>query len=507
MTVVSWTQITYTALVLQLGWIIYTILYRLLLSPLAKFPGPRLAALTSWYEFYYDVVQPGQYVFKIRDLHAEYGPIVRVTPRELHVKDLDFLDDLYAPSLRRRDKDWFQVASFPLKLSVGGTTNFDIHKQRREALNLFFNKRSVLGLESMIRRKAEQLCQALEEHMKQQTPANLSDLYFGLAMDVVSQYSFGNNNNLLKDEAECGTLRRNLTELLLGVKFSAHFPWVIDALDKLPLSLSQNLVPPGVINMMELSTKIRADIQQVLDDKDNVKKGEKRSIFYELRDSPTLPAPEKSLTRLEQEGVLLIMAETAGTESTAKSIVITHFHLLANPKILAKLRAELRTVPDAASWTELEQLPYFTAVITEGNRLSFGVTGRTCRVAPDEALQYKSYKIPPGTPVSMTSLCVHTDEKVFPDPWTFNPDRWLGLEGAERRKYQMAFSKGGRKCIGINLAHAELYLVIAAMARYDMKLFETDISDVEFRHDYQVAHPRLDSKGVRALVRGRMAMG
>ena len=70
---VSLTQIVCSAVMLQLGWMIYTIIYRLFLSPLAKIPGPKLAALTSWYEFYYDVVQPGQYVFKIKDMHKKYG--------------------------------------------------------------------------------------------------------------------------------------------------------------------------------------------------------------------------------------------------------------------------------------------------------------------------------------------------------------------------------------------------------------------------------------------------
>lgn len=47
--------------------------YRLYLSPIAKFPGPKLAALTLWYEFYHDVIRGGQYVFKINELHDQYG--------------------------------------------------------------------------------------------------------------------------------------------------------------------------------------------------------------------------------------------------------------------------------------------------------------------------------------------------------------------------------------------------------------------------------------------------
>lgn len=58
---------------LQLAYIIYGVIYRIFLSPLAKIPGPKLAALTSWYEFYFDVVQPGRFVWKIKDLHNQYG--------------------------------------------------------------------------------------------------------------------------------------------------------------------------------------------------------------------------------------------------------------------------------------------------------------------------------------------------------------------------------------------------------------------------------------------------
>ena len=47
--------------------------YRLYLSPLAPFPGPKLAALSNWYEFYYDVILQGKFTFHIQHLHKQYG--------------------------------------------------------------------------------------------------------------------------------------------------------------------------------------------------------------------------------------------------------------------------------------------------------------------------------------------------------------------------------------------------------------------------------------------------
>ena len=48
-------------------------IYRLFLSPLAKFPGPKLAALTRKYETYYEAYQNYEYVWKIKELHKKYG--------------------------------------------------------------------------------------------------------------------------------------------------------------------------------------------------------------------------------------------------------------------------------------------------------------------------------------------------------------------------------------------------------------------------------------------------
>ncbi|KAF7590966.1 hypothetical protein BBP40_002160 [Aspergillus hancockii] len=509
-------QVVGTTIVLSVLWTAVGALRRLFFHPLSHIPGPRLAALTWWYEFYYDGIQPGQYVFKIQELHKQYGPIIRITPEEVHINDVGYLDTIYAPSMTRMDKYHYQLRTLRVPGGVGTTADYYLHKTRREALTPFFSKRNVLSLEGVIAEKVEQLCGLVAKHAATKSPVNLSDAFYAFSNDVVANFLFAHQTDVLADEEEAARLRHNSHELLQGINTNKHFPWIADILEALPQSLTRSAMPPGLIDMFELFDRVRAELVGIMKAKESKSSGEKsanpgrkKSVYESVLDNPNLPASEKTLLRLEQEGALLTLA---GTESPAQTLIIIFYHLLANPSLLAKLRRELDAVPTPSSWTQLEKLPYLSAIIEEGNRLSFGVTARAARIqhkpitytpspyvtAP--APPRKSYTLPAGTPVSITTLSAHTAESVFPDPYAFDPDRWLGDEGRERRKFQLAFSRGGRKCLGVEFARAELYLVVAALVRgFDMTLFETDESDVAFLHDYHVAMPKLDSKGVRVV--------
>lgn len=99
-------------------------------------------------------------------------------------------------------------------------------------------------------------------------------------------------------------------------------------------------------------------------------------MFHHLRDDPNLPAAEKAVDRLQQEGQVLVLA---GSETTAKTLGIIMFHLLDQPEWLSKVRSEVQTVMSPKGhpkWTDLERLPHLAAVIHEGLRLNFGITGR-----------------------------------------------------------------------------------------------------------------------------------
>ena len=84
---VSWSSLVLLILGAFAAFIVGGLVYRLYLSPLARFPGPKLAASTHWYECYYDLIKGGRFQRQIAMMHEQYGPIVRVNP-EVHTRGL-----------------------------------------------------------------------------------------------------------------------------------------------------------------------------------------------------------------------------------------------------------------------------------------------------------------------------------------------------------------------------------------------------------------------------------
>ena len=102
----------------------------------------------------------------------------------------------------------------------------------------------------------------------------------------------------------------------------------------------------------------------------------------------------------------------------------------------------------------------------------------------------------------MTIRDVHTNPTIYPEPATFNPERWMNVNDRKRQDaYRVPFSKGSHSCIGKDLAIVELYLTLANMfSRFDMKLFETSERDISMEHDFFAPFGPSDSKGVRVTI-------
>jgi cytochrome P450 len=425
---------------------------------------------------------------------------VRINPYELHVRDQDFYDVIYTGNAEKRDKWHWSAKMFGNSGSMLGTLPHAHHRLRRGALNPFFSKQSVAKLEPMIVKVVENLCRRFREAEESVEPVNLGHAYAALTMDVITEYSFAKSYGCV----DAPDFMRQWPDTIDAVSQASHvnkqFGWLLPMFKMMPLRVVKAM-NPNMVSLIFFQNDLKDQVQKVMDGRTDSKRSENVSIFQALLESD-LPPNEKTLQRLVDEGQTVV---GAGQVTTAHYLKMVSYHLIANPNILAKLKSELvEVMPDPskiASQSQLEQLPYLRAVVLEGRRMSYGVTHRLQRISPDSDLQFQNWIIPAGTPIGMTAIWMHDNPDIFPEPRKFKPERWL--QGGERmEKYLVNFSKGTRQCLGLNLAMSEIYLTLAAIfRRFDFEFFETTREDVDIAHDFFNPQARLDSKGVRVVVK------
>ncbi|RMZ77567.1 hypothetical protein DV737_g4257, partial [Chaetothyriales sp. CBS 132003] len=455
-------------------------------TPIAKFPGPKLAAATLWYEFYFDVILGGQFGKHIAALHDQYGkcfrPIVRISPYELHVKDPDYYDVLYSGAGSKRDKYAWHARLFGNSGSMFSTVPHDLHRLRRSCLNPFFSKQAVVRLEPLLTDMINKFSARLEGFRDTGKPFEAGQAYAALTTDIITKYAFSTSYGCIEDPDWKYGWPKAMIDGTKSCHLSKQYGFIFPMMQATPEFIVKRVAPGK-------------EIVDVVDGRADEEKSHK-TLFQELLNNDDLPPEEKSLQRLVDEGQTLI---SAGQHTTAHHLKTVSYYILANPDVLQKLKAELEVaIPDPAvipPLHQLEGLPYLRGVVLEGHRLSHGVASRLPRISPDQPLQFNEWVIPAGTPVSMTSVIQHLDATKFPEPEKFDPDRWInGPKGQE--KYVVSFNRGTRQCLGMNLANAELYMTIATVfRRFNLELHETGARDVEIACEYFIAHPHEDSKG------------
>jgi cytochrome P450 len=183
----------------------------------------------------------------------------------------------------------------------------------------------------------------------------------------------------------------------------------------------------------------------------------------------------------------LLTLVLAGFETTANSLAWTWERLLRTPSAYERLRDAVRSGEQAAEHIE--------ATIVEGmrSRPVIPIIGR--RVAVPWRLG--EYVLPAGAAVSVSILLVHHREDLYPDPFSFCPERWLDRKPGT---YEwLPFGGGTRRCLGAALAMAEQRVVLEAMARrLDL---EADRPEPEHAQHRNVT--MIPARGARALISAR----
>ena len=114
---------------------------------------------------------------------------------------------------------------------------------------------------------------------------------------------------------------------------------------------------------------------------------------------------------------------------------------------------------DIPTEEEVESMPYLEGSLKEAMRL-FPAGTWTGRLAMQD-FRLDSHSFPEGTWILMSPYITHRLPELFPEPYTFRPERWLSIHPSA---YEfMPFSAGPRYCIGTSLAMMQLKIALTIL--------------------------------------------
>ncbi|KAF7189166.1 Cytochrome P450 monooxygenase [Pseudocercospora fuligena] len=467
------------ALLLLISYKCTLYIQRLYFHPLSKFPGPKIMAMSRVYEFYWDSYLHGRLWSHLPSLHDKYGPIVRIGPDEIHIRDSAYFDHIFG--FRPLDKWAIAARQFGLKYAMFGIEEYKLYVKRRAAFGDSFSKSKSFKLQPLVNEKIEKGCKIMRRKGKEGGSVDLAFLFRAVTAEIITEYMYGQQYGFFEDERTTRGLYDRRFDVLFGVTHLGRFiPWMVPIIliflrSQIKALFGSKEPTASFLDFNNFAEKMQRKLIEQEGTHVDLNIGENNKTAAEVYIHSSLPLGDKTGSALTQA---TMAAWSGGWDTTAFSLTQTAYLVLQHPDVLKKLQAELREVwPDMsedASMALLGDLPYLNAVVKEGLRLMHGALSRLTRVNPAVPEQYKGWTIPPGTKISMSTSDLHYDKEIWGDDvLVFRPDRWIDRPDLDR--WLATFSKGTRVCAGQELAWLELKMILGALfRRFEMRIPEDE---------------------------------
>jgi cytochrome P450 len=229
-----------------------------------------------------------------------------------------------------------------------------------------------------------------------------------------------------------------------------------ELLEKFPL--------PHVRRFQKAKERLDATIYRIIEERRRSRedRGDLLSMLLSARDEEGDGGQMTDL-QVRDEVMTLFLA---GHETTANAMTWTWYLLSQHPEVEAKLHDELDTLLAGRQPTveDVARLRYTEMVLAESMRLYPPAWAIGRLALKDHPLG--GYTIPAKSLVLLSPYVTHRDERYFPDPARFDPERWTPEARESRPQFAyFPFGGGPRRCIGEGFAWMEGILLIAALAR------------------------------------------
>ena len=362
------------------------------------------------------------------------------------------------------------ASRFCLQLQM--VSDNDEHAARRRVLNKALPTRSEAFY--MINELAALTIKKVREHSYGEKPwsrpVDISIFTRWYSFDIISKISFGESLDLLRSEEFrwLPICLEKTSVFIYSIGFERHvrfWRWFLGT--DLPRRLGwKDAVETQkygafVANLvMKRKARMTLDAEKSEDEKST-------DVFEHL-----FRAKKFSDEDLQADSSLLV---AAGSDANRLAIAAALFYLLKNPHTMEKVTDEIRSTVasvDDISDATLSKMKYLRACVDETLRLTPPKAASIPREVGKGGIDIDGIHVLQGMTVGVSVYALHHDADIFPDPYMFNPERWL--QGADDRRMQAAFCpffKGPRMCPGSNVAYFAIQLALFHLLHnYDVRL-------------------------------------